>query len=144
VLANLCSGCINPAFQRAKQQLTKPFRFGQWVRLAFVGFLAGETGSGGCTGSFNWNSMSHQRGSRHFLGIASCAQLARHPEMFAGLITLLVVLVFVLVVLFIYVNSVMRFVLFDSIVARECRTASDGFDAEATVAVCLYGRFCCC
>ena len=36
---------ISPAFEHTKQQLFKPFRFGQWTRLAFVGLLAGELGS---------------------------------------------------------------------------------------------------
>ena len=43
-----------------------------------------------------------------------------NPAAYAGLIALLVVAVVVLWVLFIYVNSVMRFVLFDSVVAKQC------------------------
>ena len=39
----------------------------------------------------------------------------------ASLIAVLVVAGFVLFILFLYVNSVMRFVLFDSVVAKECR-----------------------
>ena len=38
---------ITLAFQHTKRQLIQPFRFWQWTRLAFVGLLAGEMGSGG-------------------------------------------------------------------------------------------------
>ncbi len=40
---------------------------------------------------------------------------------YASLIAVLIVAGLVLLVLFLYVNSVMRFVLFDSVVAKECR-----------------------
>ena len=43
------------------------------------------------------------------------------PMLYASLIAVLVVAGLVLMVLFLYVNSVMRFVLFDSVVAKECR-----------------------
>ena len=112
---------ISPAFQHAKQQLLQPFRFSQWVRLALVGFLAGELGSGGgCNSSFNWPSTHHQRGSEQFLGAAWPSQLAHHSAMLAGLIIFLIVVGLSLTVLFLYINSVMRFILFDSIVAKEC------------------------
>ncbi|MGA2299411.1 MAG: hypothetical protein ABSG77_01800 [Candidatus Acidiferrum sp.] len=112
---------ISPAFQHAKQQLLQPFRFTQWVRLALVGFLAGELGSGGgCNPSINIPSPHHQRGSEQFLGAAWPSQLADHPAMLAGLIASLIVVALGLFVLFIYINSVMRFILFDSIVAKEC------------------------
>jgi hypothetical protein len=112
---------INPAFQHAKQQLLRPFRFAQWARLALVGLLAGEMGSsGGCNGSFNWASMPHQRGAERFLGADLPPELANHPAMLAGLIIILVVLGLSLLVFFPYINSVMRFILFDSIIAKEC------------------------
>jgi hypothetical protein len=112
---------IAPAFQHAKQQLLQPFRFAQWVRLALVGFLAGELGSGGgCNSSFHLPSTHHQRGSEQFLGAAWPSQLADHPAILAGLIAALIVVGLGLFVVFLYINSVMRFILFDSIVAKEC------------------------
>ena len=112
---------INPAIQHTKKQLFQPFRFSQWLRLALVGFLAGELGSGGgCNANFNWPSTHHQRGSEQFLGAAWPAHLTAHPAMLAGLIAALIVVGLALMVLFIYINSVMRFILFDSIVAKEC------------------------
>jgi hypothetical protein len=110
---------IDPAFRHAKDQLLRPFRFAQWWRLAFVGLLAGEMGSiNGC--NFNFPLNTHQHGSQHFLAGSLPPQFADHPALFAGLIAVLVVVGFGLLVLFTYISSVMRFILFDSIIAREC------------------------
>jgi len=100
----------------------RPFRFGQWIRLAFVGFLAGELSSGGgCNSSFRVPSTHHPRGSEHFVRPFTLPPLiAHHPALFATLIAVLVVIGITLSVIFIYVGSVMRFILFDSVVAKEC------------------------
>jgi hypothetical protein len=113
---------IDPAFQHARKQLFQPFRFGQWARLALVGLLAGELGSGGgCNGNFNIPSSTHrQGGTEQFLSQDWPKLLGDHPVMSASLIAILVLVGLGLVVLFTYIGSVMRFILFDSIVAREC------------------------
>jgi hypothetical protein len=107
---------ISPAFEHARQQLTRPFRANQWAKLGLVGLLAGEmsSGGGGCNpGSFQ---MPHPNNSQRFL------ELPFPSAMFtASLIAVLLVTGFVLFILFLYVNSVMRFVLFDSVVSKECR-----------------------
>jgi len=113
---------INPAFQHAKQQLLQPFRFALWIRLAFVGFLAGEAGSGGgCNFNGNIPSSNHPRGSQQFMDSPWIPQFIQHPEHYVGLIILLVVVAIGLFVLFTYISSVMRFILFDGIITRECR-----------------------
>jgi hypothetical protein len=114
---------MSPAFQHAKQQLLHPFRFGQWVRLAFVGPLAGEMGSGGgCNGSsgFHWPGKQHPRGSGEVIHAALPGPILHHPALSAGVIALLIVGAMALIVFFMYVSSVMRFILFDSVVTREC------------------------
>ncbi len=111
---------IAPAFRHAKQQLFQPFRFTQWVRLAFVGFLAGELGSGGCNSHFNVPSTHHPQGTEHFLGPALIPHFTDHAAFLGAFLVPLIVLGLGLLVLFIYINSVMRFILFDSIVAKEC------------------------
>jgi hypothetical protein len=89
------------------------------MRLAFVGLLAGEMGSfGGC--NFNYPSNTPRQGSQQFLDAAWPAQLTGHSALFAALVLALIVVGLGLLVLFIYIGSVMRFILFDSIVAREC------------------------
>jgi hypothetical protein len=89
------------------------------MRLAFVGLLAGEMGSfGGC--NFNVPMNTEHRGSQQFLSGAWSAQPTDHPALFVALIAALVVVGIGLLVLFMYISSVMRFILFDSVVAREC------------------------
>src|ERR1700681_4100652 len=82
---------ISPAFQHTKQQLTKPFRFSQWWRLAFVGLLAGELSSGGgCNSSFQVPSFPRNTGgSSHFLAVPFSSA---DPALFAVLIGMVVVL----------------------------------------------------
>ncbi len=110
---------ISPAFHHMKQQLLQPFRVAQWAKLALVGFLAGEMTSGGCS-SPNFNIPTHSGGSQRFL---SLGLPTLNPMLYAGLIALLIVTGIVLFVLFLYVSSVMRFVLFDSVIARRCEIA---------------------
>ena len=107
---------ISPAFQHTKKQLIEPFRAGQWAKLALVGFLAGEVHSGGCSGG-NFQMPTRTSGGDRFLDLGLSGM---NPAAYAALIALLVVAVLMLWVLFIYVNSVMRFVLFDSVVAKRC------------------------
>ena len=111
---------INPALQHAKTQLFQPFRFRQWWRLSVVGFLAGELGSGGFNGSFQIPTTHSHGGSNQFFGLSWPWHLGEHPAALAGLITLLIVVALGIIVLFTYINSVMRFILFDSIVTKEC------------------------
>lgn len=109
---------ISPAIEHVKQQLFKPFRLGQWSRLAFVGLLAGELGSGGGC-SFQVPSFPHQS-QDHFLPSAFSVPAMATGEL-AILVTILVIAALVIFVALIYLNSMMRFVLFDSVVTRECR-----------------------
>ena len=110
---------ISPAFEHTKQQLLQPFRFGQWTRLALVGLLAGELGSGG---GCNVPTLQLQHSPAPARATSSGSGLGgdRIPLLFAGLIAVLVVAGFVLGILLMYVSSVMRFVLFDSVLAKEC------------------------
>ena len=107
---------ITLAFHHTRRQLFQPFRFWQWTRLALVGLLAGEMGSGG---SFNFPT-SFPRGtgsSRHFVeqGLPNI-----DPALLGGLIATLIAAGLVFITVMMYVSSVMRFVLFDSVLAREC------------------------
>ncbi len=105
------------AFQHAKRQLVQPFRFWQWTRLAVVGLLAGEMGSGGAHVPTNFNFPNHTGNSRHLLdsGLGTT-----NPALYAGLIAVLVVAGLVFAVIMTYISSVMRFILFDSVLAKEC------------------------
>jgi MFS family permease len=103
---------INPAFRHTKEQLLHPFRAAEWAKLAFVGFLAGELSTGGCNGS-SFQTPGHPRGGQPLPHINNLL-------LYASLIALLIVVAVVLWIVFLYVNSVMRFILFDSVIAKRC------------------------
>jgi len=110
---------ITPAFQHARKQLLEPFRASQWAKLGLVGLLAGEMSSsgGGCNpGTFQMPTPPNH--SQRFLEVGLAGA---NPLIYASLIAVLIVAGFVLMVLFLYLSSVMRFVLFDSVIAKECR-----------------------
>jgi hypothetical protein len=111
-----CVDAISPAFQHVKQQLLEPFRLNQWAKLALVGLFAGELPGGGCSpGGIQMPARTGD--TRHLLppGLPEF-----HPELYAGSIAALIVAGLVLLVVLLYVNSVMRFVLFDSVVTKRC------------------------
>jgi hypothetical protein len=105
---------IRPAFDHTVRQLFKPFRLGQWVRLAITGLLAGELGTpGGCSAQIPWRPPNRSD------QLLAQAVIPRGGLWFAAIV-LLVLLALVLVIALIYISSRMRFVLFDSVVAKEC------------------------
>jgi len=107
---------INLALEHTKQQLFKPFRLSQWTKLAFVGLLAGELGTSGFNRS-NFNVPHHPATSPHF---GFPGSLGIDHVMLAALITAAIIAAFAVGVILMYVGSVMRFVLFDSIILKEC------------------------
>jgi hypothetical protein len=107
---------ISPAFQHTKQQLFQPFRAGQWARLALVGLLAGELTTGSCN-SFN----THVQPPRHPQQLVASPFPNIDPRLVVLLVAFLLALGFVFWLLLLYINSVMRFILFDSVIERNCR-----------------------
>ena len=108
---------ISLAVEHTKQQLFRPFRVSQWTKLAIVGLLAGELGSNGC----NFHMPAQPGATPHGPFPGSIPGLPGVDlALLAGLISILVVTGIVLGIIFMYISSVMRFVLFDSIVAKEC------------------------
>ncbi len=87
----------------------------QWVRLAFVGVLAGELTSGGCSGSRSFRS-SQSGGHAANLPHIDPGKLGQY----VGLIVLTVLAAFVLFFVLLYVSSVFRFILFESVVRKKC------------------------
>src|SRR4051812_36454799 len=102
---------VGPAFQRMKQCLFAPFRLSQWIRFAIVGFLAGEMGSGGGVGGqFPSGIPTPQTGG--FPG--SVPPLGMSLTILILALGFAALIAITLVILFIYISSRMRFVLFDS------------------------------
>lgn len=107
---------ITLALEHTKQQLFRPFRIGQWTKLAFVGLLAGELGSNG----FNRSNFQfpHHAGAAPHVGFPG--SLAIDHAFLAAFIVAVVIAIFAVGIILTYVGSVMRFILFDSIVLKEC------------------------
>jgi hypothetical protein len=108
---------IGLAFQHTRRQLLQPFRIGQWTRLAFVGLLAGEMGSGGGC-NFSQPFRSHQQAA----GVPHLGQILPKidPVLLATLIAVLVVTGTIVMLVMMYISSVMRFILFDSVLTKQC------------------------
>lgn len=105
---------LTPAFEHTKQQLFRPFRFGQWTRIALVGLFAGEMSSGG---GCNLNFPTHTRAAHQNFAFAA---MPPNWELLAPLLVLAVIAIPVVWLLLMYINSRMRFVLFDSVIAKRC------------------------
>jgi len=113
--------CVGPAFAQTKRQLFSPFRFQRWFRLATVCLITGEfAGGGGVPGGFNFNypqPQSRDGGTTFFsLPPFDWANL----EFYLPWIIVGAVLLLALIVLWIYIASVYRFVLFDSVLHDRC------------------------
>ncbi len=118
------SDAISPAIEHTKAQLLKPFRFGQWLRLALVGMLAGELGSsGGCNFHGNFPSPpQHEHRTETLAPWHSQVPpwVVAHPWETVWLVIAAVVLLMIVATVFMYISSRMRFILFDSLIAKEC------------------------
>jgi hypothetical protein len=104
---------VSPALAHTEQQLFAPIRVEQWTRLALVGLFAGEMScGGGCNFNYRWRPSSTHP---HFAFAVPHDWAHLGPLLAAALIAIPI-----LWLLLLYLNSRMRFVLFDSVVARNC------------------------
>jgi hypothetical protein len=119
--------CVQPALRHVRQQLFSKFRLGQWSRLALVGILAGELYVGGCGVGNIGKVWRHSKPTQEFLPVSPFPHMdpARVAQ-FAGLFAVIIFLAIVLFFVFLYINSVFRFILFDGVLRREC-SIGDGW-----------------
>lgn len=106
---------IGPAFEHVKTQLFHPFRLGQWTRLALVGLFAGEMSSGGGC-SNNFQLPAHTGSGHQQLALTAFPD----PWVWGPFLVILLIAAPVLWILLLYLSSRMRFVLFDSVIAKRC------------------------
>ncbi len=119
--------CVQPAIQHTREQLFTRFRLGQWSRLALVGILAAEIHSGGCNfGNFGQFAQYPPKHGQEFLAAPFPHIDPARIAQFAGLIAAVVLLAIVLFFVFLYISSVFRFILFESVLRREC-SIGDGW-----------------
>src|SRR5882724_13410525 len=111
---------ISLALEHTKQQLFRPFRLGQWLRLALIGFMTGELSSGGGCNPSAFSDLkkiqNQPNGSEEFFAMPHLdPHLMGSMFMIAG-ITILLGCAFLLV--WMYVGSVYRFILIESIITK--------------------------
>jgi hypothetical protein len=107
---------VTPAIEHAKAQLFRPYRLGQWTRLALVGLFAGEMSSGGGCNSFHLPPHTSGGGPhRDYL-----LNTFPDPWVWGPLLAVLLIAAPIVWLVFLYVSSRMRFVLFDSVIAKRC------------------------
>lgn len=121
--------CVQPALQHTRDQLFRPFRLGQWLRLALVGFLAAEVHTSGCNfNNFNFPASSppHRTGELGRIPFPWQHVNSAHVAQLAALIVLAILLAIVVGIVFLYIGSVFRFILFDSVIKKRC-SISEGW-----------------
>jgi hypothetical protein len=112
---------ISPALEHTKRQLL-PWNWSQWWRLAVLGLATGELSSGGsCNGgNFNFPSTGGGHGkSQEFLGNLPWWQ-GQDAATLALAIGVGLLVLCILILLFMYVSSVCRFVLIETVVKKRC------------------------
>jgi len=122
-LAKSAVDVIGSAFDHTRQQLTQPFRFGQWARLALLGLATGEISSGG---GCNFHGLGDLPSKLHrqteYFGDPS-NPLSRLGLDWAAIASILVVAIVGFIILglvWVYVASISRFVLFESVLRKHC------------------------
>lgn len=112
---------IGVTFEHTKQQLLKPFRFGQWARLALLGMATGEMSTGGGCNSIA-TLPSHFPNSHSQQSFLAPAGLLPHfdPAVIGSMILVLVVGGIVLALVWIYIASISRFLLFEAVLRKQC------------------------
>lgn len=110
---------ISPAFDRVRRQLFQPFRLAFWARMALVALATGEFYSSSSWSGLRFTLPSARRNPGYdFLG-----RVRPHWEYlkpYLPWIVLVVLLIFVALVLWVYISSVFRFILFDTVLTDRC------------------------
>jgi len=113
--------CVGPAIQHTRDQLFRNFRFSQWARLALVGILAAEVHSGGCSfRNFNIPMNRPRPRGDEFLPTNFPHIDPAHLGQYLGLIAIAALLAVALIFVFLYISSVFRFILFASVLQKNC------------------------
>ncbi len=120
---------MSRAIDHTKRQLL-PFGWGQWWRLAVLGLATAELGGGGCRSTFSGPPSPGSPPDWSVFGPALDALSL--PLILAGIAAAAIVL-FGILLLVLYVNSVCRFVLIDAIVSKRCAGLRSGWIARRRV-----------
>jgi hypothetical protein len=118
---------ISPAFEHTRKQLVEPFRWTQWWRLAVLGLATGEmSATGGCGG---WNRFGGTPKPDASHGPVDIGKVLHgiDPALIVTLLLVAIGAALVLMVVWIYVSSISRFVLFEAVLRKYCDSLSAGW-----------------
>jgi hypothetical protein len=118
-LAKSAIDVISPAFEHTKQQLLRPFRWGQWAQIALLAMATGEMSTGSGCNSIHIPNFPSRHGQQNFVEPGDFLK-GIDPALIGTLLLVAVLGGVVLMVVWIYVSSVSRFVLYDTVVRRHC------------------------
>jgi hypothetical protein len=113
---------VSPAFGRMSKMLFNPFRFRTWLKIGFIGWLAGAIAAA------NFNSFNFGTPSRDGFPTQSSDALGRkiseaignfHISTYLGIIVCVVLLFVAVSLVFLYLFSRFRFILFDTIINKQ-------------------------
>jgi hypothetical protein len=113
---------ISTAFAHTADQLAEPFRFAQWARLAVLALATGELSSGsGCGNVFRSFPTQFPKPSHSFMDPKDALSgLGIDPALIATLLLILIGGGLILMLVWIYVASVSRFMLFEAVLRKGC------------------------
>lgn len=118
---------VGSAFEHTRKQLTEPFQFGQWWRLALLGLATGELSSGGgCSNFRGLGNLPHPgHHSQNLLDSGNpLSQLGLDPATIAGIIIVAIIGFLILGLVFVYISSISRFMLFESVLRKRCELSA--------------------
>ncbi len=118
---------ISPAFEHARKQLTQPFRWAQWWRLAVLGLATGEMSATGGCGSWNRFGGAPKPDASHSPVDIGKILHGVDPALIVTLLLIALGAALVLMVVWIYVASISRFVLFETVLRKYCDSISAGW-----------------
>jgi hypothetical protein len=104
---------INPALQRMQEILFRPFRFATWLKIGFIGWLAGE----GVNWSFNYSTRGPSIPGTQ--GENPLPMIREWIMGHLGVIVLAVAFALLLALLFAYISCRFRFILLDAVLTRD-------------------------
>jgi hypothetical protein len=106
---------IRPAVDRTEKFLFEPFRWARWWRLALLGLATGEFASSGGCNFRGFGDLGKITRPEAGTSAPAIPHIPIPPAQLAALITVVVLLVLLLAFVHLYIASVARFMLFDTV-----------------------------
>jgi len=107
---------VSPALDHTRNHLFRPFRFAKWARLAVITFLSGEVIGGGTGGTgFQFPVPPPSGGGNGESFFLQSSPVEQRFLEFLPWILLGVLALFGLVLVWMFIRSVFRFILFDAV-----------------------------